>query len=68
MTQHTDSQIETILAVTNDIKAMVVAERRESELSVIHDKLEGLDRQHDAIRDDLREILMLLAQNQTAAD
>lgn len=66
MTQHTEALLETILTATEEIKAMVSAQRSEAELSTIHEKLNRLDRQHEAVRQDLRQILMLLAQTQTA--
>lgn len=67
MTQQTDTQ-EATLALVKEIKTMVMAERREAEFDQVNDKLDALTRQHESIRNDLREILMNLAQNQTAAD
>lgn len=67
MTQQTDTQ-GAILSLVKEIKTMVMAERREAEFDQVHDKLNALTRQHEAIRNDLREVIMMLAQNQTAAD
>ncbi len=64
MTQHADSQIQHILSLIQEIKSMVAAERRQTELAAIRDHLDRLDSQHDAIRDDIREVLMMVAQSQ----
>ncbi|MFG1495363.1 hypothetical protein ABMA57_01935 [Saccharospirillum sp. HFRX-1] len=68
MTQQSNAQTDAILSVVKEIKTMVMAERREAEFEQIHDELNAIGRQHESIRNDLREVLMKLAQNQTAAD
>lgn len=68
MTQQSDTQTEAILSVVKEIKTMVMAERRDAQFEQLHDELSALGRQHESIRNDLREVLMQLAQNQTAAD
>lgn len=67
MTQQNDTQ-GAILSLVKEIKTMVMAERREAEFDQIHDKLNTLTRQQESISNDLRDIMMKLAQNQTAAD
>jgi len=68
MTQQSDTQTDAILSVVKEIKTMVMAERRDAQFEQLHDELSALGRQHESIRNDLREVLMQLAQNQTAAD
>lgn len=63
----TEAQFETLLALTREIKMTLDAHQRNNEAPAVNDALHRISHEHEAIRRDLREILLLLAQSQSAA-
>jgi len=59
-----DQQFNQILSLTREIKSMVEAQHRDSELSGVMDKLNQISRDQEAMRSDIQDILLQLAQNQ----
>lgn len=61
----TETQLENLLSLTRDIKAMLEAQHCNNDSSAVVNRLNQLSDDHEAIRRDIQQILLQIVQFQT---
>ena len=62
----TETQLENLLSLTRDIKAMLEAQQCDGGSSAVVNRLNQLSDEHESIRRDIQQILLQIVQFQTA--